>query len=143
MDSQISLPDLVPDYDFSSTVSREEFEKEAADLLSRAVVPVKEALTSAGLTPQDIDFVEVIGGGSRVPSIHSAIAKYLGREDVDRHLNGDEAAVFGAAFYAATQSTSFRVKSDILLKDATAYGVGLLSISLSFSLCYLQPYSSF
>ena len=47
----------------------------------------------------------------------------MDHETVGRHLNGDEAAVFGAAFYAATQSTSFRVKSDIRLKDATAYAV--------------------
>ena len=58
----------------------------------------------------------------RIPEIIKRIGNALNR-DVGRHLNGDEAAVFGAAFYAATQSTSFRVKSDIRLKDATAYGV--------------------
>lgn len=141
LDSQISLPDLVPDYDFFSSITREEFEKECADLLSRAVLPVQKALESANLTPQDIDFVEVIGGGSRVPSIHAAIAKYMGREDVDRHLNGDEAAVFGAAFYAATQSTSFRVKNDILLKDATAYGIGTFLSFHSKFVCDNTRYS--
>ena len=134
MDSQISVPDLVPDFDFFSTVTREEFEKECGDLLARAVAPVQQALRSANVAPEQIDFVEVIGGGSRVPSIHSAIAKFLNREDVDRHLNGDEAAVFGASFFAATQSTSFRVKNDILLKDATAYGISEPSLSPAPSL---------
>ena len=121
----VSVQDLVPDFDFASKITRTEFEEICEDLLKRVTPAAEQALAAAGLTPADIDFVEIIGGGTRVPSVQRRLADLFEREDLDRHLNGDEAAAFGAAFLAATQSTSFQVKTLFRVKDSTPFGVNV------------------
>lgn len=56
--------------------------------------------------------------------IQNAVKEFLGREDLDRHVNGDEGAAIGAAFFAAGLSASFRVK-EVRLRDITHYPVNV------------------
>ena len=39
--------------------------------------------------------MKVIGGGIRVPSVQEKLRQALGGRELDKHLNGDEAAVYG------------------------------------------------
>mmetsp|Transcript_21383 Transcript_21383/g.60214 ORF Transcript_21383/g.60214 Transcript_21383/m.60214 type:complete len:599 (+) Transcript_21383:3-1799(+) len=119
----MSIQDLVPDYDYSGSITRAEFEELSAPLLARVVAPAQRALLNAELTAEDLHFVETIGGGVRVPAVRRNLARELGREELDRHLNGDEAAALGAAFLAATKSPSFKVKTSFRSKDCTGYDV--------------------
>lgn len=50
-------------------LSREELEAASADFFDRVSIPVEEALKSAGLTKEDIDQVELLGGGIRTPKV--------------------------------------------------------------------------
>ena len=63
------------------------------------------------LKPEDLDGVELIGGGIRVPKLQSLIAEIIGNQSkIGQHINGDEAMVLGAAFYGANSSKKFKVK---------------------------------
>jgi molecular chaperone DnaK (HSP70) len=53
-----------------------------------------------------------------VPSVQRVLL------ELDKHVNGDEGIVLGAAFYAATLSTSFRVK-EFRVKDTSQFAVGV------------------
>eukprot|EP00493_Phyllostaurus_siculus_P021485 UN21812 len=51
-----------------------------------------------------------MGGGSRVPKIQEMLVEYLDGKPLKRDLNTDEASALGAAFRAANESTTFRVR---------------------------------
>ena len=52
-----------------------------------------------------------------MPAVRARLQEVLGREALDQHINGDEGAVMGAAFYGASLAPGFRVK-DFKVKDA-------------------------
>lgn len=79
----------------------------------RIVKPVTEALEKAGLTLEDIDDIELLGGGIRVPMVTDALSSNL-KKELSVHLNGDEAMCFGSAFIASNSSADFKVKQIFL-----------------------------
>lgn len=66
---QIKIGELADYVSLITTIERSEFEEAAAPLFDRSVAPVLEALKKAGLTINDIDQIELLGGGIRVPKI--------------------------------------------------------------------------
>ena len=115
-ESYVTIESLLPDYDFKTSISREESEKRAEKLFERALLPLKKVMETANLSPQQIDFFEMFGGGARIPKIQDALRAYLDPVPLSRHLNTDEAAAFGAAIFAASKSSQHRVK-DFNVKD--------------------------
>merc|ERR1712146_633922 len=67
------------------------------------------ALEMANITVGDIDQVEIIGGGVRIPKIQTLLKDFFKVKELGVHLNGDEAIVLGSAFRAANISKAFRV----------------------------------
>lgn len=99
------------DVNFKYTLSRGDFEELAAPFALRAAAPLFSALSMAGLNLADINSVILHGGLTRTPFIQTELEKAAGSASkVKTNINADEAAAFGAAFRAATLSTSFRVK---------------------------------
>ncbi|CAM9815888.1 unnamed protein product [Choristocarpus tenellus] len=92
----VTLQSLHDDIDFTTTVTRAAFEEASKDLLTRVTDPIDQALAQAGMTLADIQAVEVIGGGSRIPKVQEKLVEYFST-GVDMplalgaHLNGDEA----------------------------------------------------
>lgn len=84
--------------------------------------PLLRLLERNKLKPSDVDAVELLGGGSRVPRVQAALSEVLGGRALDRHLDADEATVLGAGLFAANLSTSFRLKK-FGLTDVAMYGV--------------------
>ena len=84
------------DVDVSGMISREAFEELAAPLLARVTTPLEKALTQAGITKEEIDAVEIIGGTSRVPSVKERIRQFFGKE-LSTTLNSYEGLSKGCA----------------------------------------------
>lgn len=62
----------------------------------------------------EITSVILFGGNTRVPFVQSAIKSVLGEKNLDKiaqNVNTDEAAVLGAAYYGASLSRQFKMKS--------------------------------
>eukprot|EP00198_Chlamydomonas_reinhardtii_P001208 XP_001690543.1 ER-located HSP110/SSE-like protein [Chlamydomonas reinhardtii] len=119
-----TVEELYDGKDFQSSITRDEFEDLAADFFSRAAAPLKRIIERNGLKPEDLDAVELIGGGSRVPRLQAALSEVLGGRGLDRHLDADEAVALGAGLFAANLSTSFRLRKFGMV-DLTMYGVSL------------------
>ncbi|ROT38698.1 hsp70-like protein [Sodiomyces alkalinus F11] len=117
----VNVESLTPDVDASSMVTRQEFEAMIEPLLSRAHVPLEQALADANLTKDDIDVVEVLGGGSRVPALKERIHSFFGKT-LSYTLNQDEAVARGCAFSCAILSPVFRVR-DFAVQDITPYPI--------------------
>ncbi|CEL94101.1 unnamed protein product [Vitrella brassicaformis CCMP3155] len=123
---------LTNDIDFRSALKREEFEKMLEPMFKSIEKPVNEVLqlSSRGnvtYSLKDIDVVELIGGGWRIPRVQEELEKLFKQKgggdkaiELGQHLNGDEAMAMGAAFMGANYSTSFRVKK-VLVTDISPY----------------------
>jgi heat shock 70kDa protein 4 len=117
----LNIESLMNDVDVRATVTRQEFEAMVAPLLERVVTPLEQALADAKLTKQDIDVIEVVGGGSRVPAVKERIAAFFGRT-LSFTMNQDEAVARGCAFSCAILSPIFKVR-DFSVQDIVSYPV--------------------
>ena len=102
-------------------LSRSKFENLVADLIKRAIDPCRAALTDAGLNPQDIQEVIMVGGSTRIPAIRSAVKEFFAREP-NNSVNPDEAVALGAAIQAGVLSGDVK---DVLLLDVTPLSLGI------------------
>ncbi|XP_076903172.1 heat shock 70 kDa protein 17-like [Bidens hawaiensis] len=118
----ISVESLLDDHDFRSTITRQKFEELCEDLWERSIIPVKELLKHSGLKVDDIYAFELIGGGTRVPKLQAKLQEFLGRSDVDRHLDADEATVLGASLHAANLSDGIKLNRKLGMIDGSMYG---------------------
>ena len=86
----------------------------------------EQALEMANLKLEDIQAVELLGGGVRMPYVKKVLKEYFepAKLELGQHLNGDEAMGLGAAFRAANISTAFRVRK-VGVQDISVFGVSL------------------
>jgi molecular chaperone DnaK len=82
------------------SVSREQYEELASQLVDQCRLLTEFVLEEAGLTRSDIDDVLLTGGSTRMPMITNMLKDYFGKEP-SKALNPDESVALGAAFKAA------------------------------------------
>lgn len=119
--SPVNIESLMNDIDASAMITRQEFEAMIEPLLARTHLPLEEALAQAKLTKDDIDVIEVVGGGSRVPALKERIQSFFGKT-LSFTLNADEALARGSAFSCAILSPVFRVR-DFAVQDIISYPI--------------------
>ncbi|SCU84740.1 LADA_0D03510g1_1 [Lachancea dasiensis] len=116
-----SVESVMDDVDVASQMTREELENLVKPLLERVTEPVTRALAQAQLKTEDVDFVEIIGGTTRIPVLKNAISEAFGKP-LSTTLNQDEAIAKGAAFICAIHSPTMRVRP-FKFEDVHAYSV--------------------
>ncbi|KAJ6785254.1 hypothetical protein PWT90_09076 [Aphanocladium album] len=119
--SAVNIESLMNDIDVSAMVTRQEFEEMIQPLLERTFEPLEAALAQAKLTKDDIDIVEVVGGGSRVPALKERLQSFFGKP-LSYTMNADEAIARGCAFSCAILSPVFRVR-DFAVQDIVSYPI--------------------
>lgn len=103
-------------------ITRAKFDELTSDLVEKTMEPTRNALKDAGLSPNDLDKVLLVGGSTRIPAVQDAIKKFLGK-DADRGINPDECVAVGAAIQGGILAGE--VKQDILLLDVTPLSLGI------------------
>ena len=80
--AQISLPFITADATgpkhMETTLSRAKFNEMTADLVEATMGPVRQAMSDSGLTMNDIDKIQLVGGSTRIPAVQEAIKKFSG-----------------------------------------------------------------
>ncbi|CAH1448290.1 unnamed protein product [Lactuca virosa] len=122
-EAPLNIECLVDDKDLAGFITREEFEKLSAKLLQRVSDVCCMAIKDNGLHVDQIHTVELVGSGSRIPSIVSNIA-FLFKKEPMRTLNGSECVARGCALYCAKLSPTFNVQ-EYEIKDIFPYTVGI------------------
>ncbi|KAL1978906.1 hypothetical protein VTN31DRAFT_1765 [Thermomyces dupontii] len=117
----ITVESLMDDVDVRAMVKREELQDLVKPLLDRILVVLEQALADAKLKPEDIDFIEMVGGTSRVPIIKEIVSKFFGK-NLSFTLNQDEAVARGCTFSCAILSPVFRVR-DFSVHDIVSYPI--------------------
>ncbi|AQZ12974.1 SSE2 (YBR169C) and SSE1 (YPL106C) [Zygosaccharomyces parabailii] len=116
-----NVESVMNDVDVSSQFTREELEELMTPLLKRVNGPIEKALAQAKLNVEDVDYVEQIGGTSRIPALKDSISKIFNKQ-LSTTLNQDEAIAKGAAFICAIHSPTLRVKP-FKFEDIHSYSV--------------------
>ncbi|KIJ60075.1 hypothetical protein HYDPIDRAFT_32650 [Hydnomerulius pinastri MD-312] len=121
-EAPLSVESIMNDVDASSKLTREAYEELIASVLDRIAVPLQQALSESGLTLDEIDAVELVGGTTRVPAVRARIQEALGGKPLSTTLNQDEAIARGATFACAFFSPTFRVR-EFHVRDITHYPI--------------------
>jgi heat shock protein 4 len=121
-EAPLNVESIMNDIDASSKLSRETYEDLIAPVLDRIAIPLQQALTESGLSIDQIDAVELIGGTTRIPAVRARIQAALGGKLLSTTLNQDEAVARGATFACAFFSPTFRVR-EFHVRDIAQYPI--------------------
>ena len=123
--SAINLPYITADATgpkhLDLTLTRAKFNELTAHLVEATAGPVKQAMSDAGLTGNDIAKVLMVGGSSRIPAVQDAVKKLTGKDGF-KGINPDECVALGAAIQGGVLTGDVK---DLLLLDVTPLSLGL------------------
>jgi molecular chaperone DnaK len=105
----------------TTELTREHFEELVGDLIEKTRGPCEEALRLAGLSPDEIDEVLLVGGQTRTPKVVEAVRSIFGREPSDE-INPDEVVGIGAAIQGGILRGEVK---DLVLLDVTPLSLGI------------------
>ena len=86
---------------YESFITRKEFIDAAQNELTNVYEPIKIIMERNNININQIEQIEFIGGGHRIPEIKNIIEQYVPESKMGIHLNGDDAIAFGAGLYAS------------------------------------------
>ncbi len=78
-DTDVSIPVLMPAARGSVRLHRSEFESMIRPRVDETVAALRQAVRSAGLTPEQLSTVLLVGGSSRIPLVAQLVSEQLGR----------------------------------------------------------------
>ena len=123
--SNINLPYITADATgpkhLDVTLTRAKFNELTADLVEDTIKPLRQALSDASLTANDIDKVILVGGSTRIPAVQEAVKAATGKEPF-KGINPDECVAVGAAIQAGVLGGEVK---DVLLLDVTPLSLGI------------------
>ena len=131
--SQINLPFITADANgpkhLDMTLSRAKFNELTADLVEATMGPVRQALSDAGLSANELNKVLLVGGSTRIIAVQEAVAKLTGKEP-SKNLNPDECVAVGAAIQGGVLGGEVK---GLLLLDVTPLSLGLETLGGVFT----------
>jgi len=125
MSTDINLPFITATQDgpkhLNLTLTRAKFEQLVDDLIQRTIAPIRQALADAGLKPEDVNEVILVGGSTRIPKVQQVVKEFFGKEP-HKGVNPDEVVAVGAAIQGGVLAGDVK---DVLLLDVTPLSLGI------------------
>ena len=119
METEINLPYLTADASgpkhLVMKLTRAKLEQLTNELTEKTIKPMRNALKDAGLKPEEINEVVLVGGMTRMPAVQDVVRKEFNKEP-HKGVNPDEVVAVGAAIQAGVLGGDVK---DILLLDVT------------------------
>jgi len=125
LETEVNLPFITADASgpkhLVMKITRSKFEQLVEPLIQRTLEPCKLALKDANLSQNDIDYVILVGGMTRMPKIQQVVKEFFGKEP-RKDVNPDEAVAIGAAIQGGVLKGEVK---DVLLLDVTPLSLGI------------------
>jgi molecular chaperone DnaK len=125
MSTDINLPFITATQEgpkhLNLSLTRAKFEQLVDDLIQRTREPMRKALEDAGLKPEQVDEVILVGGSTRIPKVQEVVREFFGKEP-HKGVNPDEVVAVGAAIQAGVLAGDVK---DVLLLDVTPLSLGI------------------
>ncbi len=123
--TDINLPFITADQSgpkhLNYSLTRAKLEQLCDDLVQRTIPPMQQALKDAGLKPEQIDEVILVGGSTRMPKVQQIVKDFF-KKDPHKGVNPDEVVAIGAAIQGAVLTGE---QKDVLLLDVTPLSLGI------------------
>lgn len=119
--TRVELPFYDGKNSLSLEISQLEFEKLIRPFIERTRAHCLRALSDAGVRPEELDEVILVGGSTRIPFVRRYVAEVFGREP-NTSQNPDEAVAQGAVIQAGILSGALK---NVLLLDVTPLSLGI------------------
>ncbi|MDE6108245.1 MAG: molecular chaperone DnaK, partial [Oscillospiraceae bacterium] len=123
--SNINLPYITADATgpkhLDLTLTRAKFDQLTQHLVDATSGPVRQAMSDAGLSGNDISKVLMVGGSSRIPAVQEMVKKLTGKEGF-KGINPDECVAMGAALQGGVFTGDTK---GLLLLDVTPLSLGI------------------
>ncbi|MDX2440452.1 MAG: molecular chaperone DnaK [Desulfobacterales bacterium] len=125
IETDVNLPFITADASgpkhLNIKITRAKLESLIGHLLDNLEKPCRTALKDAGLGPNDINEVILVGGMTRMPAVQERVKKIFGKEP-HKGVNPDEVVALGAAIQGGVLKGDVK---DILLLDVTPLSLGI------------------
>jgi molecular chaperone DnaK len=109
---------------YQREITRTQFEQLIQPIIDRTIGPCKQALKDAGLKPEQIDEVVLVGGSTRIPKVRRLVEEMFKRTP-HTGLNPDEVVALGAAVQANILAGGSEATENMLLLDVTPLSLGI------------------
>ncbi len=116
----ITMVDGVPKH-VDMELTKAKFDSLTSDLVEKTLIPLKKALSDAGLTSKDLAKIILVGGSTRIPAVVDAVRKITGKEPF-KGINPDECVALGAAIQGGVLAGDVK---DVVLLDVTPLSLGI------------------
>ena len=125
METEINLPYLTADASgprhLTLKLTRAKLEDLVKPTVDRCREPIKQALSDAKLSPDQIDKIILVGGPTRMPIVQRFVEEVVGKK-IERGVDPMECVAMGAAIQGGVIEGTVK---DILLLDVTPLSLGV------------------
>jgi molecular chaperone DnaK len=133
LETQINLPFITADATgpkhLVMNITRAKLESLVEPIVKRCAGPLEQAIKDAGLTPQQIDKIILVGGPTKMPIVQKFVADYIGKQP-ERGIDPMECVAMGAAIQAGIIEGEVK---NVVLVDVVPISLGIETLGGIFT----------